>query len=395
MPIFSLGNSQLNDLYDKVRVSTPFTLFNCQFLFDKKPLFWDELLLTGGTSTFSVNTSDVSMTVTTSSGSKVVRQTKEYFIYQANRAHQFSGTVIFGTAQSNTNQYVGLLDDNDGVAFTLQGTVFGVVTRTSTSGVPVDTFVPSTSFNIDKLDGTGPSGVAIDLTKTQLLYIEYQWFGVGSVRWGVYFNGHIFYVHQIDHTNAVNVVYMKRGNLPVRYEIVNIGVTEGTCTMNQICCNVDSEGGYSPLGIKRAADLNTATVIVGPTLIPLLSINLKTAAICGTIIPESFTFLGTTADSYEYKIIFNGTLTGASYSSVDSTSIAQFDITATAISGGTIISAGYASSVQRVILEQAVASTLKLASSINGITDTITLAACHVGNGTVPMLAAIEWKEFI
>lgn len=391
-PTFALEQT---DLFGKQRGSSAFSLFNCQFLFDKKPLFWDELLAVGGTATFNVNTSDISMAVTTASGSRVVRQTKEYFTYQANRVHQLACTGVFAPAQANTNQYIGLGDDSDGVFFTLQGISFGVLTRTSTSGAPIDNFVPQSSFNIDKLDGTGPSGASIDLTKTQLMFIEYQWFGVGSVRWGMYLNGAIVYCHEVTHSNVEVVVYMKRGNLPVRYEIINSGVAASSVAMRQICVSVDSEGGYQPTGIKRGIDIGVTSVTVNTTLIPILSIQLKTAAIDGTIVPNSVTFLGTTADNYEYQVVLNPALTGASFSSVNANSISNFDTAASAMSGGTIISAGYSSAVQRVVLEASVATTLKLVASINGTTDIITLAARHVGVGTVPMLAAVEWTEFI
>ena len=110
---------------------------------------------------------------------------------------------------------------------------YGIVSKT------VDTRVPQSSWNIDKCDGTGPSGFNIDLTKMQMFYIDYSWYGAGFVRWGVRGpDGNVIYCHKLANNNANTEAYMRSGNLPARYESVttppstiitaNVGATDTT-----------------------------------------------------------------------------------------------------------------------------------------------------------------------
>ncbi len=381
------------DLFGRLRTSNPENLFESTFLYSKKPLLWDELVTIGGTSTFNSNKSQIDMAVSVASGSRVVRQTKEYFIYQPGRAELFSGTTTFASATANCNQYLGMLDDNDGVFFGMQGVTFGVGVRTSTSGSPSTTFVPRTSFNIDKLDGTGPSGMTLDLTKSQLLQIEYEWFGVGTVRWGIDWNGTIYYVHQIHHVNTQAGVYMKRGALPIRYEIANAATISAPVTMSQICANVSSEGGYSLSGIRGAASNGVTAITVGTTLTPILSIRLTAAYNRATMLPESAMVIGTGADNFRYQVLLNPTLTGASFVTIANSAV-EYDQAATVISGGYVLDEGYGSLQTRSTLNANLDSLLKCVANIAGTTDILTLAVQHVGAGNVGILGALGWKEF-
>lgn len=401
----SLGNiqkpeitvPQLNgsDLFGRLRTSSPFTLFSSHFQFDKRALFWDEVLAVNGTSTFNANQACIDMAVTGENGSRVVRQTKEYMVYEPGRAQQGAFTALFGTPRTNCNQRIGMFDDSDGVFFRLDGSTFGVGIRSSVSGSVVNTLVDQADFNIDKLDGRGLSGKIIDLTKTQLFYIEYQWFGVGTVRFGVFIDGHIIYCHEINHANRKTTVYMKRGSLPVRYEIVNAAATAGAVTMKQICSAVSSEAGYKPSGVTRAADTGIVGLVAASGVErPILSIRLKSTAIRSSIIPINATAMCSTADNFRLRIILNGSLTGASFASVATDSIAELDIAATAVSGGTIISSVYTSNQIRANLLQEIESLLKLAANIAGTSDVVSLTVTGVPAGAVTAFGSLEWQEF-
>jgi hypothetical protein len=98
----------------------------------------------------------------------------------------------------------------------------------------IDTRVAASAFNIDRLDGTGPSGYNIDLTKMQMFYIDYTWYGAGFIRFGVRGpQGNMIYAHKIPNNNVNTEAYMRSGNLPARYEsntIAPVTVTTGTPT---------------------------------------------------------------------------------------------------------------------------------------------------------------------
>lgn len=84
------------------------------------------------------------------------------------------------------------------------------------------TRIPQSSWNIDKMDGTGPSGYTLDISKMQMAYIDYTWYGAGFIRFGFRAtNGEVLYCHKIINNNVNNAAYMRSGNLPGRFEAVN------------------------------------------------------------------------------------------------------------------------------------------------------------------------------
>ena len=90
-----------------------------------------------------------------------------------------------------------------------------IVTKT------VDTRVPQENWSIDKCDGTGPTGYNLDISRIQMAYIDYSWYGAGKIRFGFKTNdGQVQYVHEFVHNNVLYESYFRSGNLPGRYEVV-------------------------------------------------------------------------------------------------------------------------------------------------------------------------------
>jgi hypothetical protein len=86
----------------------------------------------------------------------------------------------------------------------------------------IDTKVPQSQWNIDKCDGTGPTGYILDINRIQMAYADYSWYGAGKVRFGFKDqNGHVRYIHEFRHNNRLDESYFRSGNLPARYEIEN------------------------------------------------------------------------------------------------------------------------------------------------------------------------------
>jgi hypothetical protein len=89
----------------------------------------------------------------------------------------------------------------------------------------VDTKVAQQDWNIDRCDGTGPSGFVLDINKIQMAYMDYSWYGAGKVRFGFKDqDGEVVYVHEFVHNNKFTESYMRSGNLPGRYEVENVGI---------------------------------------------------------------------------------------------------------------------------------------------------------------------------
>jgi len=88
----------------------------------------------------------------------------------------------------------------------------------------IDDKVAQANFSIDPCDGSGPNGYVLDLTRIQMVYIDYSWYGAGKARFGFKdARGEVFYAHEFIHNNKKNEAYFRSGNLPARYEIENVG----------------------------------------------------------------------------------------------------------------------------------------------------------------------------
>jgi hypothetical protein len=84
--------------------------------------------------------------------------------------------------------------------------------------------IPQNQWNMDKMDGTGPSGYNLDISKMQMAYIDYTWYGAGFIRFGFRaVNGDIVYCHKMPNNNVNTAAYMRSGNLPGRFEAINFG----------------------------------------------------------------------------------------------------------------------------------------------------------------------------
>ena len=121
----------------------------------------------------------------------------------------------------------------------------------SNTGVVVtkvlDTKIPQSQWNIDKCDGTGPSGFFLKPYRIQMAYMDYSWYGAGKVRFGFKDQrGKVIYVHEFVHNNHFNEAYMRSGNVPARYEIENTGVPTYVPALAHWGTSVIMDGGFDP-----------------------------------------------------------------------------------------------------------------------------------------------------
>ena len=334
------------DAFGRLRVSEPYTLFDSQNRYAVDNQF-DTSTATGGTLTYLANEATASMNVTSTSGSEVVRQTFRTMTYQPGKGLLVLATFVMATAKTNLRQRCGYFGTQNGVFFQLNDTTKSFILRTYIGGSVDDTTrkVDQSAWNGDKLDGTGASGLTLDLTKPQILWMDFEWLGVGNVRCGFIINGQYIVCHTYQNANVTGTsVYMTTAILPVRYEITNTGATSGSSSLKQICSSVVSEGGLEPTSIDHVARRATALTGVGTTLLPLVSIRLASTALGAVVLPSSVKVIPTSADDFEIQLVKNATLTGASYSAVASDANVEFDVAATAMTGGTICQIEYAAS---------------------------------------------------
>lgn len=373
------------DAFGRLRVSSPFTIFDSQNRYQKDP-HYDESLTGSATATYVLNESSVDMTVTTASGDKAVRQTYRVFPYQPGKSLEILATFVMNTGKANLRQRVGYFNTENGVFFQINGTTNSFVLRTNTSGTPSDTrTVNQADWNTDKLDGTGPSGLTLDVSKSQILYMDFEWLGVGSVRCGFVINGTPIICHIFQNANDLDKVYMTTAILPLRYEIENTGTTASSSTLTQICSTVISEAGYQQIAASQFARRTTTLTGISTTFVPLVSIRLASNSLEAVVLPQAIQVYPLTSQDYEVALFKNSTLTGASYNTTTFTHV-DYDVSATAMTGGTMVLQNFVGSTPQ---STQVSSTLtgynfdlQLGASIAGVSDVMTLAVRTIAGAT-------------
>ena len=397
----SYKNSPNIDAFGRLRTSTPFTLFDSSHRFDDNEL-WSTLAATGGTATFNAAQGLVDLAVTTASGSEVIRETTKVFSYQPGKSLLVLSTFVMSTAKANLRQRIGYYGINNGYYLELDNSTVSFVERSFVTGAVVDTPVAQASWNVDPMDGSGPSGITLDLTKSQILFMDLEWLGVGTVRIGFVINGNFYVCHKFHHANLIATTYITTASLPLRYEITNTGATSGASTLKQICSTVLSEGGYQLNGLQQAVGIPVTTpknLAVAGTFYPIVSIRLKTSPdrLDAIVICTAISVVATSSGHYNWQVIASGTTTGGSWVAAPGGSSVDYNITGTSFTGGRILASGFFTSTnqgstQVDILKEAL---FKTQLERNGLTSTpfeltIVVATDNAGGD---ILASMDWEE--
>ena len=388
------------DAFGRVRTSNPLTLFDSSHRYHDNGL-WATSTATGGTSTFDANAGLVNLAVTTASGSSVIRETTKCFSYQPGKSLLVMSTFTLNPAKTGLHQRVGYYGAANGMYLELANTTLSFVERSSSTGSLVETRVAQSDWNIDPLNGTGPSNLTLDPTKSQILWMDIEWLGLGTVRLGFVINGKFIHCHSFHHANIITSTYITTASLPLRYEITNTAATASASTLKQVCSTVLSEGGYELRGLQQAI----GTAITAPhalttagTYYPVISLRLKAAALDAIVILTALSILGATANAnYNWRVIASGTTTGGTWTSAGSESSVEYNLTGTATTGGRVLAQGYFSSTNQStasvdILKEAL---FKFQLERDGLTSTpyelslVVTASAATSN----VHASMDWEE--
>ena len=390
------------DAFGRFRVSQPLTLFDSSHRYKDNNL-WSSLTAVNATYAFNQNQGLMDLTVTAASGSSVIRETTKVFAYQPGKSLLVLNTFVFAPSATNLRQRTGYFGNDNGIYFQLDDGVISFVERSLVTGTPSETTVPMSAWNIDKMDGTGPSGFTLDITKAQISWMDIEWLGVGTVRCGFVIDGKFVHCHSFHHANRIASTYITTASLPVRYEITNKAATGVSRTMKQICSSVISEGGYELRGLQQAVSIPIdapITFAAANTYYPIISIKLRTDKLDAIVILTALSILGDGDNkNYNWQIRASGTTTGGQWLSAGLDSAVQYNITGTSFAGGRILASGYVSSNNQSspsidILKEAL---FKFQLERNYFTSTpyeLTLvAAINSSNSTTGMYASMDWEE--
>jgi hypothetical protein len=399
----SFANTPNIDAFGRLRVSEPFTLFDSSHRFDDNGL-WSTATATGGAATFNSAQGLVDLDVTAASGSEVLRETTKVFSYQPGKSLLVLNTFVMSAAKTNLRQRVGYYGTQNGYYLELNNTTVSFVERSFVTGAVVNTPVAQASWNVDPMDGSGPSGITLDLTKAQILFMDLEWLGVGTVRIGFVINGNFYVCHKFHHANLITSTYITTASLPLRYEVTNTGATSGASTLKQICSTVLSEGGYQLTGLQQAVGIPVTTprnLAVAGTFYPIVSIRLKTSPnrLDAIVIATAISVVATTSGHYNWQVVASGTTGAGTWVNAPGDSSVQYNITGTSLTGGRILASGFfgvsnQGSTQVDILKEALFKTQLERDSFTSTPYELTiLVASDTGGGGGNVLASMDWEE--
>jgi len=395
------GGGTGSDAFGRLRTAAPLTLFDSSHRYKDNGL-WATSSGTGGTTSFDSNAGLVTLNTTTTSGSQIIRETTKVFSYQPGKSLLTMSTFVMNSAKAGLRQRVGYFGANNGIYLEQSGTSSpSFVERSYVTGALTETRVAQSSWNIDPLNGTGPSGLTLDLTKAQILWMDVEWLGLGTVRIGFVINGKLIHCHSFHHSNLIASTYVTTASLPLRYEITNTATTASSSTLKQVCSTVVSEGGYELRGQQQSigtAITSPYSLTTAGTFYPVISIQLKSTTLDAIVILTALSIMaaGGTAN-YCWRVLANATTSGGSWVSAGTDSAVEYNLTGTSSSGGRVMAQGYFSASNQGtstidVLKEALFKFQLERDGLAGTPYEISLLISASAN-TSTVHAALDWEE--
>lgn len=397
------GNpSPATDAFGRQRVSNPLTLFDSSHRYRDNGL-WNNSTANGGTTTFRANEGLVDLDVTTTSGSRVYRETTKVFSYQPGKSLLVMSTFVMAVAKTGLRQRVGYFGADNGMFLELDNSTLSFVERSLSTGIVTETKVSRANWNIDKLDGSGPSALTLNIAKAQILWMDIEWLGLGSVRMGFVIDGKFIPCHVFHHANLITSTYITTGSLPLRYEIENTASTASNSTLKQVCSSVISEGGYELRGLQQAVETPIGTpydLTTAVTYYPIISIRLKSSPnrLDAIVILTALSIMGITNNAnYNWRVVATGTTTGGTWVSAGVDSAVEYNLTGTSFAGGRILASGFINgsnqgSTPVDILKEALFTFQLERNSFTSTPHELTIIAASDTNGA-DIYASMDWEE--
>ena len=209
----------------------------------------------------------------TASGDLAQRTSHFYHPYQPGSMLRIMQTIVLGDfGKDGVRRRWGYFDDSNGLYWELKGTELCVVIRSNANGSVEETSIPQSEWNRDRLDGS--FRYDLDITKTNLYWIDFQWLGVGLVRFGVYEDdGTKTVAHVFENPNNQIKPYMRQGTLPIRFECENTGVAVSSSELKSTCTSVQNVGNTKrQLNSRSVCTSNPKTISSASGEVPILSL---------------------------------------------------------------------------------------------------------------------------
>jgi hypothetical protein len=341
------------DAFGRARVSNPFTLFDSSHRYRDNGKISSANSATGAVISHNANAGLIECTLDTTSGSFIKRESSRVFSYQPGKSLQILQTFVLAGAKENLRQRYGYFNEQNGIFLQLNDNELSFIERSSVLGSVVETKITQENWNVDKMDGTGPSRYTLDISKAQIMFIDIEWLGLGTVRTGFVIEGKFIHCHSFHHSNEIQSTYITTANLPVRAEIENTESTASNSTLKIVCATVISEGGYELRGRPRTIGLlptgaSQFNMPTAGTFYPVVAIRLNPDNIDAVVVPKEVSVMPISSGFYKLKLVSGSTITGAVWANVATDSSVQYNTnTSAAMSSGTDLFSVYFNSTNQ------------------------------------------------
>ena len=392
------------DSKGRLKVQTQESIFFNTFQYNKETDVWDESTVNGGSAVFNASQGLVDMSVTSTLGSKVVRQTRQVMRYTSGRQNTLTFSVRLEMPVVGVRRRFGLFDGSDGFYFEDSGTLDGnglpeyaVVLTSTASGSLVKERITRDNWNGDKLDGNGPSGITASPTAQQMISVEYEWYGAGQIVFSYIINGLPRVIHIFNTGNRLLLPWSRTPFLPIRLELENFGGAAGTHHLYQGSNSVLVEGRL----VKQGIPSNILTPLAGIdldkayTFYPVVSVRMKPTTLEGIILLSNFVCNTLDNTDIYYKVLRNATVNGTWVDNPQPNAFTQYNYTSstTEVTDGVQIDSGFITAGSAVRVELSKDADLQLGrGSMGTVSDIITIAiAAKVANKKA--VASLSWIE--
>lgn len=401
LPLSVIRSDARADAFARMRTSTPFTIFDSKQLLDAQSLHWDDAETSGsGTgSSHSANAAASTLTVGATAAGTRVRQTKRRFNYQPGKSQLILLTGVLGAGTAGITRRMGYFDASNGIFLEQAGTALRFVIRSYVTGAPVDTVIEQADWNIDPMNGTGSSGYTVDPTKAQIVIFDFEWLGVGDVRFGFVIDGQIMYCHAQPNANRRTGVYMSTPNLPLRYEISNSGAGPAASLVH-ICSTVISEGGFQELGYPFALHREGFATNNDANVYPLTCLRFKSGRFNeATVKITGLNVVCATTAVFRWALLLNPTIAGAAlvYTGMTNSALEYNIVSAVTntLTGGRVIACGIAQATNDSPPILVSPADFYPGATIAGVSDIIVLAVQRLTGTSETFYSAINWRELL
>ena len=381
---------------NRFKVSPFQTAFFNTFQYGLESDVWESSTTGTASAVHSTNESNVAMSVGSTAGDKVIRQTRQEMRYIPGRTSLVSFAIRLETPVEGVRRRFGMFDGENGAFFEDDGGTYSCVIRSKASGSVVENRVTRDNWNGDKLDGTGPSQITADPAAVQMINIEYEWYGAGQVIFSYTIDGETHIIHKFNTANRLNNVWCSTPFLPIRCELENVTGAAGTHYLYQGSNSLTQEGEPEKLGtlISYSNDITGTTLPFANTFYPVLSLRLKPGDLAGIVLPRSLQVATNDNTNVFWRLVENPTLTGGTWiDHPNPDAITQVNTTATAATGGVVLLSGFTIGGGANLIELDEKAALQIGRSSLGTVSDIYTLECASANTNKKALAVLNWLE--